>query len=512
MPVTPPNILLLYSDQHRAEALGYRTEGVSTPNLDRLAEGGTSFHQCFCPFPVCTPSRMSMLTGQYVHSHGVHTNNAGLNPRVPTFAQALRSRGYSTGCIGKMHFFPAYADVGFDHMELCEQDGPGRFEDDYHRWLANQGALDLVDLVDQRHEFRRHADPGYFETFGAQPSNLPEELHSTTWIGDRAEAYLRTAEPPFCLWCGFVKPHHPFDPPERWVRGIDQDALPLLPGWAEQIPALDAGKGGYFPCESLTPQILRRVMAHYYATIAHMDAQIGRLLAVLEARGLDNTLVIYNADHGELMGYHHLLLKGPYLYDPLVRVPLLCRWLGGPQRQRQGHRLEALVETVDVTATMLDAAGCEPLPRQHGRSLLPLVSGERDEHREAVFSQCGPLTMSMYRTREWKLIESGVGREQMLFNLDQDPFEMTNLYHEPQEQNTRLELSTGLLHHLCANTRPEYHSLDDYHFRRATVRDYTDRVESEYRARGLTRGYSPYARLVREAFEELEDGRPLADV
>jgi arylsulfatase A-like enzyme len=372
------------------------------------------------------------------------------------FPRLLRERGYATAAIGKMHFYPTYASYGFDHMELSEQNGPGRYEDDYHRWLANRGRIDLVDLIDQEAEFRRYAGQDYLDSFGARASDLPEELHSTTWAGDRAVAYLERAEPPFCLWLGFIKPHHPFDPPARWLEVYDEEKLSPLPGWTETIPAPDAGKRGYFEYEPLTLPTLRRVMAHYYATISHVDAQIGRVLQVLRRRGLEDTVVIYTADHGEFLGYHHLLLKGAYLYEPLVRVPLVMARLG-EGNWAAGRRENALVESIDVTSTFLASAGVEQPSSVQGCDLTPVLRGERDEHRETVFSQSGGMSMQMLRAGRWKLIQAARERDRMLFDLKQDPTELRNLYDEPGYRDVGSELERRLLERLCGEVRtPSY--------------------------------------------------------
>ena len=500
------NILIFYADQHRAEAAGWSTPDCPTPNLERLARTGVRFDQCFCQYPVCTPSRMSFLTGQYVHTHGVHRNNAGLPTGAPTFARALREQGYSTACIGKMHFYPTYAAYGFDHMELAEQDGPGRFEDDYHRFLANAGALDLDDLIDQRREFREHAPPEYWQTFGARPSDLPEPLHSTTWIGDRTEAFLRSAEPPFCLWTGFIKPHHPFDPPASWLDRIPE-APAIPPGWTETIPELDAGKPGYFDNAALTPDILRHVARHYYATIAHIDAQIGRALKVLEERGLENTIVVYMADHGELLGYHHLLLKGGYLYDPLVRVPLIISDLSDSRGFRHGARGSALVESIDVTASILDLAGVREYPAIPGRSLQPVLRGETDSHRENVFAQNGCMHSMMLRTPDWKLIESGAPRNRMLFDLRQDPTELDNRYHDPAVADVRSELRGRLLEHLARSFRPDVPVCVPQVVAGAPAPEYIRHTRQRKRRDPLFRGLSPYAAQAAAALKTLEQNR-----
>jgi hypothetical protein len=142
-----------------------------------LAGDGVVFENHFCPYPVCTPSRYSLLTGLYARQNLGLNNRCTLPAGVPTLPRLLKSRGYQTAAVGKMHFTPAYLDVGFDRMALAEQDGEGRFYDDYHRDLMAHGLIDDVDLIDQRREFRAHASPEYFGSFGTRESDLPEDMH-----------------------------------------------------------------------------------------------------------------------------------------------------------------------------------------------------------------------------------------------------------------------------------------------------------------------------------------------
>ncbi len=187
-----PNILIIHADQHRTDCLGaYGNPDIQTPHIDALARDGRRFDNSFCPFPVCTPSRYSFLSGQYVRQHGGWTNHCTLASGIPTFPKVLRDAGYLTAAVGKMHFTPTYLDVGFQHMELAEQDGPGRYDDDYHRWLMAEGHCDRIDLMDQVREYRQHAPQAYWDTMGALPSDLDEAHHSTTWIANRAMDTLR---------------------------------------------------------------------------------------------------------------------------------------------------------------------------------------------------------------------------------------------------------------------------------------------------------------------------------
>ena len=143
--MTKPNILIIMADQHRADCLGaYGNPDIQTPHIDSLATDGARYPNSFCPFPVCTPSRYSFLSGLYVGQHLGGSNHCTLPAGLPTFPRVLRENGYRTKAVGKMHFTPTYLDVGFEEMWLAEQNGPGRYDDDYHRWLMAEGLSDAV--------------------------------------------------------------------------------------------------------------------------------------------------------------------------------------------------------------------------------------------------------------------------------------------------------------------------------------------------------------------------------
>ena len=188
-----PNVLIIHVDQLRFDCLGtYGNPDIKTPNIDRLAADGVRYTNSFCAFPVCTPSRYSLLSGQYVHQHAGWDNRSTLSPAIATFPKIFRAAGYRTKAVGKMHFTPTYLDVGFDEMLLAEQDGPGRWDDDYHRYLMRLGLVDRNDLEDQRSEYRQHAPRRVLGQLGARVSNLPEAHHSTTWIAERAMETIRS--------------------------------------------------------------------------------------------------------------------------------------------------------------------------------------------------------------------------------------------------------------------------------------------------------------------------------
>lgn len=445
-----PDILIILSDQHRWDCLGaYGNTRISTPNLDGLANDGITFDSAFCPFPVCAPSRASLLTSLYPFQHGASKNGATMPEGYPTFPQAFRNAGYRTTAIGKMHLTPTYADVGFESMNLAEQDGPGRHDDDYHRYLREHDLCDENDLEDQVMEFRKEAPQEYYDTFGAKVSNLPEEHHSTTWIADRTvENIAAWDDHPHLLVSSFIKPHHPFDPPARWVEMYDPDSVETLPGWTDAVPSLDARRGpGYFPNEKLTDSAIRRATAYYYAAITHMDHHIGRILEQLKRSGrYENTIVVYASDHGELMGFHHLLLKHNYMYEPLIRVPHIWKLAGG---YAAGTRRDDFVSLLDIGPTLGSLAGVSLDGQPMGHDIFS------DSSRDYIYVESDDEYM--VRTRHHKLLYMDNVEQRQLIDLDHDPLELENRYQDPDYAPVREDLENKLFRTALFETRPPVH-------------------------------------------------------
>jgi len=457
-----PHVLVIHTDQHRIDCLGaYGNAQIKTPRIDALAADGVRFNNSFCPYPVCTPSRFSLLTGLYVHQHRGWTNHCTLPPGTPTLPGLLRKAGYKTKAIGKMHFTPTYLDAGFEEMELCEQDGPGRWDDDYHRELMRLGLVDVNDLEDQRQEYRKNAPKEYWEKFGAMASNLEEKHHTTTWIGDRAVQSLEKWDEaaPRMLMVGFVKPHHPFDPPVPWDTMYDPEKMTILSGWTEEnLPRDLAHSKGYFPHKDLTRPAVRRVTAYYYATISQIDHHVGRMIDVLKKKGLyRRSLIVFTSDHGEYMGFHHLLLKGNCMYDPLVKVPLIVKF---PGELGAGGVSEELVNTVDVAPTVLKPAGVKPGKDMSGLDLASLREGGG---REIVFceSSGGKEVMARSRTRKLILRTHGKTGENLFFDLEKDPLELSNLYEDPSRKDEVARLTRAVEDWRPARDLPETYLDED---------------------------------------------------
>ena len=426
-----PNILIILTDQQRHDCLGFAGNAqLKTPHLDAIAADGVHYANTFCSYPVCTPSRYSLLSGLATRAHGGWTNHCTLLPHLPTFARELRAAGYRTAAVGKMHFAPTYLDVGFDQLQLCEQDGPGRFDDDYHRDLRERDLLDAIDIMDQRREFRARATDEYWENFGALPSDLDEADHSTTWIANRALENLQTWDETGgnLLMASFVKPHHPFDPPTPWSAMYNPDTTELLPGWTPDVPTDDREYPGYFPNAELTEAKMRHITALYYATISQIDHHIGRMTELLQQRGLyDDTIIVFASDHGEYLGFHHMLLKSGPMYEPLMRVPLLIKFANN---ERAGERREGLASLCDVAPTLLRAAGIEPPTTMRGHDLRAPDGG-----REWIFADNNGGQTLMARDDRYKLIYSSQAAQNRFYDLQSDPLEMNNRINDAAMQS-----------------------------------------------------------------------------
>lgn len=441
-PPSRPDVVIIQADQLRYDCLAVTgNPDVQTPNLDTLAADAVSFDRAFCPYPVCTPSRYSMLSGLYPHQHRGLNNHTTLSADIDTFPRALRRIGYHTTAIGKMHFTPAYLDVGYQTMILAEQHGVGRYQDDYHRELRAAGLAPIADLVDQEAGFRELAPASYWKSFGTGRSDLPERWHSTTWIGNHAVRAVSGWAPdrPELLHVSFVKPHHPFDPPSGWDDHYRPDDLSLLPGWTESVPAADRSwRHAYFDNDSLDPANLRTVMAGYYATISHLDHHVGRILSALRKAGrYDNSLIIFTADHGEYLGFHHLLLKDGPMYDPVLRVPMIIKL---PKGAQSGTRSDVLASVIDVMPTVLSVCGADPAPAPESqewvaaaRSGLPGIDlSDPGSRRDHIFAMDRRRQLAyVARSDRYKLIMTAGGDQ--LFDLATDPYELTDRARDPAQ-------------------------------------------------------------------------------
>ena len=269
----------------------------------------------------------------------------------------------------------------------------------------------------------------------------PKPLIRTTWIADRALEHLNGWDRGGnLLMCGFVKPHHPFDPPAPWDALYHPDEIEILPGWTDVLSEFDA----QFPHDELTPAKLRRVTAFYFATISQIDFHVGRMVALLKARGLyDDTVIVFASDHGEYLGFHHLLLKSGPMYEPLVRVPLLIKFAGQTRagQTRAGQTDDALTSLLDVAPTLLRAAGIQIPAPMKGRDL-----GAAANEREWIFAEDKRGQTLMARSQRYKLLWSPDPKQRRFFDLQTDPHENSDLLDDAEFATSIEEHRAALAH------------------------------------------------------------------
>jgi len=430
-----PNILFILTDQMRGDCLSITGHPVvETPHLDDLARRGTVFTAAYSTCPSCIAARASIMTGLTPSSHG----RLGYRDRVPwryddMLPELLGRAGYQTHCVGKTHFYPQRAHLGFDSLDSYEagQNFDGLYVNDYYEWLR------------ERTGGRLHEDDHGLTHNGwaARPSALPEELHNNTWVATKGIEFLRRRDRtrPFFLNLSFHRPHAPLDPPQAyWDMYADRDVPPVPVGdWAHvhdvPIDSVDAWHG------RLEPRLLTKARRAYYAQIAHIDCQVGRVLRALARLRVGPTAVIFTSDHGEMLGDHHMFRK-TYAYEGSARVPLIVSLPGSRETGACGEA----VASQDIYPTLLEIAGAPVPPRTEGLSLLPLCRGERPAWREFVHgehSACYSPDQAMHYLTDGRqkyiwFTQSGAER---LFDLEADPDELHDLSGEPAARE-RLEL------------------------------------------------------------------------
>lgn len=423
-----PNILVLFTDQQRADTIAALGNPIiRTPALDRLVGAGTAFTSAYTPSPVCVSARCSLTYGRYPGRTGCANNGDGFPEGRPSFVELLRRAGYRTHGIGKCHFVPDDALLGMEARETQEEIvTPG--SDDYSRWLAGRGFA-VSEPMGTRGEMY----------YVPQVSRLPEAAHPTTWIGDRSVDFVRAnagGARPWYLFASFIHPHPPFAPPDPWHKLYRAPLMPL-PHTPPDMQALHTWinrvQNRYKYRDQGSDLHLQRCMiAQYYACISFVDRQIGRILDALAGSGqLDDTLVLFTTDHGELLGDYGCYGKRSF-HDACARIPLLaCQ----PGRFAAGGRCPAPASLVDVAATALAAAGvAAPDWDGDGLDLAALAAGTA--RREAVFSQFahGPRAIYTAVSGRWKYAWSaGDGRE-FLFDRVADPRETRSCAGIPQRR------------------------------------------------------------------------------
>ncbi len=463
-----PNILWICTDQQRADTLGcFGNPLVQTPNIDRLASSGAVFDHCFAQASVCTPSRASFLTGRYPRTTRCRQNGQDIPSDEVLVSRQFAEAGYTAGLAGKLHLSACQPEVapagerriedGYAEFHWSHHPSPDWPTNEYIRWVREHGA-------------RYRTEP--FPACKHVRMGMPEELHQTTWCADKAIGFLEhnaRFQRPWLMSVNIFDPHHPFDPPEAYLqRFIDQlSSIPLpnyVPRELDTKPAVQMhchrgayGIPGNYAADTMEPSDHRFLRAAYWAMCELIDRQVGRILEALASSGqAENTIVVFMSDHGEMLGDHGIYLKGPFLYDPAVRVPLIIAWPG----QIAPRRHEELVELVDLAPTLLEAAGIPPHPGMQGRSLwADLVAGTAEDPRTDVYCEHytklppGGFT-TMLRTNTHKLVaHHGTGTGE-LYDLQRDPGENVNRWDDPGCRVEKMELLTRLCDRMAWTTDP----------------------------------------------------------
>ena len=489
-----PNILLITSDQQHFSTLGVTNPRIKTPALDRLCREGTRFTRAYCPNPVCTPSRSSLITGMYPSQHGAWTIGVKLPEDVPTVGEHLKDVGYKTALIGKAHFQPLASQqgsesieaqptlrdldfwrdfkdpwYGFDYVELARNHADeSHVGQHYAIWLEEKGLKDWRDYFQplpgdsSTKAPKINKDIGYWVREDRAWA-LPEDLHYTAWTGERSVECLERAaqeDAPFFLWSSFHDPHPPYTVPEPWASMYDPENMvpgklvagehdrnpwhfgetqkenPDFGDWHEPFQAHGCSSHLYPEAE------LKKDLAVYYGMISFMDAQIGRILDKLGALGLaDNTLVVFTTDHGHFIGQHGLIAKGPFHYEDMLKLPFIVRWPGHVPENRTSDALQSLV---DLAPTFLTASGQDVPGEMQGVNQLGVWQGEQAEARDHIIceNRHNPIMphLRTYVNERYKLTVYRKESFGELFDLQEDPYELNNLWDEPGREGLKLEL------------------------------------------------------------------------
>ena len=465
MAINRTNILLIMTDQQRWDSLGcYGRDCIETPNLDRLASEGARYDNCYVNNPVCTPSRASLLTGKPLPGHGIYQLHDILPEDQYLFPCYLREKGYHTALHGKLHV----SGRSFEREERHKHDG---FETYKYAMVPHQTDGTYNSYGDWLKENR----PEFFTLLGEKGrnvGNIPEDCHFTYWAAEETVHFLEAAdkETPFFCMMSVVDPHDPYsDFPPGTEELVNREKL-KPPFYTENETHNNKPEdivrshehsylGNY---HDYSQDQIMQMRLGYFASIAFLDKQVGRVLDALDEAGLrENTLVIFTSDHGDMLGDHELFAKGPFFYEPSVRVPLIMR---KPGEIQPGTVVTDLVQLNDVAATIMKTAGFgeeevkEKMPDSF--DLLSRLRGEETYRESAVclFRNTSisdnklhfepPIHCTMFRKGEYKINvyhreQNGPGGE--LFHIGEDPRETNNLWGNAEYGEIKAQLLMELM-------------------------------------------------------------------
>lgn len=491
-----PNILFITTDQQRYDHLGLKgLRAIETPNMDRLGREGVHFDRAYCPSPVCTPTRVSLLTGRYPSSHLAYTIGVTPDPFPgPTLPEILGGDGYATALFGKTHFVRRADEerqmaggVDPDPTFFRHWRGPflgfEEFEGSTGHTTNNTPSMHYrVFLEDAGVDYRRWFPHlrGAYDHQACGSWEIPEQYHDTEWVAGLTRQFIRRQDPgqPWFCWASFQDPHEPHLCPEPWYSRVRTDALEVCEGYRDgefdrkpevyrmchqkDFGSLNdwvgapAALNGAVREEATVPSCFgepdkdARKHAALQATlgmIAFLDHRLGTIMQALEeSNQLENTIIVWTSDHGEMHGHHGLWGKGIAAFEDCQRVPLLV-W--GPGHIRKRGTVPALANLVDLPRTFLSLAGIAPPQEWQGADLTPILTGATDSVQDAVLVELrathSTLNQHTLITDRYKLVVYRHTEEGELYDLEDDPDQYRNLWEDPGSR----ELRSRLLHRLA---------------------------------------------------------------
>lgn len=432
------NFLTIITDQQRFDLLSCLGNGnIKTPNLDQLASSGTLFKQAICTYPLCGPSRASLLTGQYAHGHNFRKNaelyEEGMSEEVDTVDEMLSREGYNTFYIGKWHTGKANTQCYNDGIEYYLDQYKKFIDKKYGSSMKRSSKIDRYTkleyepiLLDEM--MQKAANDGFHMPHHNEAGimDIDPEDSLTAWTVKKAIRFLSSKpEEPFALTCSILHPHAPLIISSDKFHKLSKYDILLPDNMSDNI---DYKKPSPIPdVLDLSENGLRMYMAIYYSLIEEIDEWVGKLLAALTDTGLEeNTMIIFTSDHGDLMGSHSTLSKME-MFEESIRVPLIISF---PGKINENIISEYLATGADIMPTVLDFAGI-PLPDNiHGESLKPILTAKSNLNRE--YAYCELNEQKVVRSAGWKLVlnpklDSNINHKYLLFNLKVDPLEKNNL-------------------------------------------------------------------------------------
>lgn len=444
MSVDKPNIVFITTDQMRDDSFGLGgNEMIQTTAMDHLARRGIRFTKAFSQQPVCIPARASILTGLEGYELGITDYVEGYQlPTTQTLPQVLNDAGYQTKLIGKMHQYPERCHYGFESMLLCEEgrmleqgrDGMKRY-DDYEIWLAEQG------YAGQAFTHGMANNDHTVTTW-----HLPDHLHPTEWIGSEACKAIKTRDwtRPLFLWTSFTAPHPPLVPLAKDLAMIDEAdiALPVIGEWVKEQPYFHDINQAQFRGNEKSEREIKLAKRAYDALIMQVDRQMNQIIGTLREEGmLENTWFIFTSDHGDNLGDHLLwgkrnFLRGstqvPFVVTPPIRGDIDEvmgeQWIPGLDSKYP-------VGLIDIFPTCLDIAGVDLPNNIAGESLLPHVLDQEATDQRYIFGEIGTSggRTIMVTDGKWKYIWYEQDGKELLFDIKNDPYELTNVANQEHE-------------------------------------------------------------------------------